>query len=87
MKDTHVSVSYRYQHGDTKKTYHQFEVGTIVSVPEKRSRKVMVKFRDGEDITYPLFLKKKNLGTGSRTCSNGTIQVKAIEVEGMRSEV
>ena len=40
LKDTHVSVSYRYQHGDTKKTYHQFEVGTIVSVPEKRSRKV-----------------------------------------------
>ena len=58
LKDTHISVLYRYKHGDTKKLYYQFEVEMIVSVPEKRSCKVMVKFRDGEN-AYPLTLNKK----------------------------
>ena len=59
LKDTHISVSYRHKHGDAKKTYHQLEIGTIVFVPEKRSRKVMVKFRDGEN-AYPLTLNRKS---------------------------
>ena len=85
LKDTHISVLYRYKNGDTKKTYHQFEVETIVSVPEKRSCKIMGKFRDGEN-AYSLTLNK-NVGTGSKSCSKGTIRVEAVEVEGMRSEV
>ena len=58
LKDTHVIVSYRCKHGDTKKTYYQFEVETIVSVPKKRSRKVMSKFRDDKN-AYPLTLNRK----------------------------